>query len=239
MSAKNSGTLDNQWTILSVVESEYSGLIFPVEPIPPVEPISPVEPIRLLKSILSEDSISPEAFSFPEDPISAEARIHPRDPGPRDPGPRDPGPRDPLTGNSTVNTTPSTVTRLSNPEFRILIDTTRPNEYKVEGKVTVEISEEDMEIFSIFTMRLQSTLWGEDSGPNKEDELFSFPATRLKLPGTYTFSAYVHRGTLNEDNTIFDKRDEVYNKFSIVSGNRFLQSPGIEIQSRTEHGYFG
>jgi hypothetical protein len=239
MSQKNSKILGDEWIVPSLVESEYLGLSFPEEPISP-EPFSfPKDPIS------PEEPISPEAFSFPEarisleDPISPEARIRPRDPGPRDPGPRDPRPRDPLTGNLPVNVTPSTVTRLSNPEFRILIDTSRPNEYKVEGTVTVEISEEDMPIFALFPLRLQSTLWGEDSGPNKEDELFSFPAPRITAPGTYNFSAFVHRGTLNEDNTIFDKRDEVYNKFSIVSGSRFLQSPGIHIQSRTEHGYFG
>jgi hypothetical protein len=276
MRQRNSEILGDEWIALSLVESEYSGSIFPEDPIFPRDPIFPVDS-RLEDSIGPADPIDPIGPGGPVDPIDPIGPGGPVDPiGPGDPidpgdlidpgdpinpgdpigsgNPINPGdpigsgnpinPGDPIgsgnpTGSDPLTGTPSTVTRLSNPEFRILIDTTRPNEYKVEGKVTVEISEDDMDVFNTFNIRLQSTLWGEDSGWNEEDDLFSFPSTRLKLPGTYTFSAYVHRGTLNEDNTMFDKRDEVYNKFSIVSGTPFLQSPGIEIQSRTEHGYFG
>jgi hypothetical protein len=252
MSAKNSEISGDEWIVPSLVESEYVGLIFPEEPISPEDldprlnpqpdPISPEYPIPPEGLDPQPEPIPPEGLdprlSPQPDPISPEYRIpqESRIPPGGSPPRRDP---DPITGNPPVNGTPSTVTRLSNPEFRILIDTTRPNEYKVEGTVTVEISEEDLPLFTLFPLRLQSTLWGEDSGANEEDELFSFTAQRITAPGTYNFSAFVHRGTLNEDNTIFDRRDEVYNKFSIVSGSRFLQSPNIHIQSRTEHGYFG
>jgi len=218
MSPKNPKILGDEWIVPSLAESEYLGLISPEEPISPEYPIPP------------DGFAPPEDPISPEDPIPPEFRRPPRDFNP---------PRDPLTGNPPVNGTPSTVTRLSNPQFRILIDTTRPNEYKVEGTVTVEISQDELPIFALFPMRLQSTLWGEDSGWNNDDNLFSFPAQRITAPGIYNFSAFVHRGTLNEDNTIFDRRDEVYNKFSIVSGNSFLPSPNIHIQSRTEHGNFG
>lgn len=247
MRQRNSEILGDEWITLSLVESEHSGSIFPedaifpanrrledsigpgdpgdpIDPGDPGDPIDPGDPGNPIDDFRLEDSIDPV------DRIHSGDRIRPRDPGLI---------RDPLTGNPPVNVTPSTVTRLSNPEFRILIDTTRPNEYKVEGRVTVEISQDELQIFAIFPMRLQSTLWGEDSGWNEDDNLFSFTAPRITAPGIYNFSAFVHRGTLNEDNTIFDKRDEVYNKFSIVSGNSFLPSPNIHSRSRTEHGYFG
>jgi hypothetical protein len=137
-------------------------------------------------------------------------------------------------------------TGLYNAQFTI--DTRHKKHYRVTGSVTVEISEEHMDILTVYPIFLKSTLWGEDSGPDDweedsgpDDKLFSFPAQRITAPGIYRFSAIVPRRTLDEDKSFrFPKlgRDEVYNEFSIVSESS-LSFPSINLNSSTKHGYFG
>jgi hypothetical protein len=170
MSAKNSGILDNQWTVLSVVEPEYSGLIFPEEPIPPVKPIPPEEPIPPVKILDNQwATVSPvesayEGLIFPEEPITPLGSIFPVGStfgvGPisidimppiefinpvnwvpyADPIP----PKDPLTGivnNPTVNTPPpKKVTSLHNAQLDINLSTGIPDHARVTATVRVELS---------------------------------------------------------------------------------------------------
>lgn len=131
--------------------------------------------------------------------------------------------------------------RLSNPTFQIDILTGMPNDYQVTGTVNVELDQFETNLVNLLGLPLyiESNLWGEDSGPNKEDHLFSFTTQRITAPGTYRFSAIIPRGVLNEDNTIFDKRDEVYNTFSMVSGSNLFGINVQPINSPTITGTFG
>jgi hypothetical protein len=130
---------------------------------------------------------------------------------------------------------------LSNPTFQIDILTGMPNDYRVTGSVKVELS--PFETFLVnagLPLKLQSTLWGDDGGFNgADDNLFSFSTQNITAPGTYTFSAIVRRGVLNEDDSLFDKRDEVYNRFSLVSGSNLFPINVSPINSPTITGTFG
>lgn len=113
---------------------------------------------------------------------------------------------------------------LSNPTFEIDILTGLPNDYQVRGTVNVELT--PFETFLVnagLPLNLQSNLWGDDGGLNgRDDHLFSFTTQSITAPGTYSFSAIVPRGVLNEDSSFFDNRDEVYNRFSMISGSNLF-----------------
>src|SRR4028119_490707 len=116
---------------------------------------------------------------------------------------------------------------LSNPLFEVDILTGMPHHYVVEGSVNVELSPfETWLVSNGLPLILQSNLFGEDSGSNREDNLFAFSQQNITAPGTYTFSAVIPRGVLNEDNTVFDSRDEVYQMFRIVSGTNLFTPAG-------------
>jgi hypothetical protein len=127
---------------------------------------------------------------------------------------------------------------LSRQGLQIDILTGMPDHYRVTATVNVELSQfETFLISNGLPLQLHSTLWGEDSGSNKDDNLFSFSTQTITSPGIYTFTANVHRGVLNEDNTIFDKRDEVYNRFTMVSGTNLFPL-NIGVNSPTVWGSF-
>jgi hypothetical protein len=128
---------------------------------------------------------------------------------------------------------------LSNPTFEIDILTGMPNDYQVKGTVNVEFT--PFETFLInagLPLQLQSQLWGNDGGNGADDDyLFSFTPQNITAPGTYSFSAIVSRGVLDEDNSLFDNRDEVYNRFNLVSGTN-LFPVNIVTRSPEISGYF-
>jgi hypothetical protein len=128
---------------------------------------------------------------------------------------------------------------LSNPNFQVDILTGMPNSYRVTGTVNVQLSQFDRnQIRDGLRLELQSKLWGDDGGlAGADDLLYSFPSRNITAPGTYTFSAIVPRSVLNEDSSIFDNRDEIYNRFSLVSRTN-LNPLNISINSRTITGQF-
>lgn len=110
---------------------------------------------------------------------------------------------------------------LSNPRFQVDILTGMPNDYQVTATVNVELSSfESFLVGNGLGLELRSTLFGDDGGflsGGKDDNLFSFSTRSITAPGTYTFQAIVPRGVLNEDNSLFNKDDEVYSKFTLTS----------------------
>jgi len=138
---------------------------------------------------------------------------------------------------------------LSNPTFEIDILTGMPNDYRVRGTVNVELSPFEMFLVnSGLPLQLQSNLWGNDSAfydgdASKPDhQLFSFTSQNITAPGSYTFDAIVPRGVLDEDRlriffTNIPLRDEVYNKFSLVSGTNLFPL-NISTNSPTITGLF-
>ena len=131
---------------------------------------------------------------------------------------------------------------LSSPTFQVDILTGMPNDYQVTGTVNVELS--PFETFLVnagLPLHLQSNIWGEDGGffgGGGDDFLFSFTTQNITAPGTYSFSAIVPRGVLNEDDSLFNRGDEVYSKFSLVSGTN-LFPVNIETNSPIITGRFG
>lgn len=138
---------------------------------------------------------------------------------------------------------------LSSPTFQIDILTGMPNDYRVRGTVNVELTPFDMSLINMgLPLQLQSNLWGDDESSEarsgndppiggwgyissmtggedgKDDLLFSFTTQSITAPGTYTFEATVPRKVLNEDASLWagNNRDEVYNKFSLVSGSNLF-----------------
>lgn len=128
---------------------------------------------------------------------------------------------------------------LSNPTFEVDILTGMPNSYVVKGTVNVELT--PFETFLVnagLPLQLKSDLWGNDGGLNgKDDLLFSLAPQSITTPGTYSFNTTVPRGVLNEDNSLFDKRDEVYTRFNLVSGSN-LFPVNIVARSSDIQGYF-
>jgi len=114
---------------------------------------------------------------------------------------------------------------LSNPRFEVDILTGMPNDYRVISTVNIDFT--PFEAFLVnagLPLQLQSHIWAYDQGlaDSTDDLLFSFPTQSITAPGTYTFTATVPRSLLNEDNTFYDKSDELYSKFSLVSGSNFF-----------------
>jgi hypothetical protein len=114
-----------------------------------------------------------------------------------------------------------------------------PNDYQVSGTVNVELT--PFETFLVnagLPLQLQSNLWGDDGGFNGADDfLFSFTTQNITAPGTYAFNAIIPRGVLNEDSSIFDNTDEVYNRFSLVSGTNLFPL-NVAMNSPTITGRF-
>jgi hypothetical protein len=113
---------------------------------------------------------------------------------------------------------------LSNPNFQVDILTGMPDNYQVTGTVNVELSPFEAYLVNVgLPLQLQSDIWGEDAGFNgTDDHLFSFTSQSITGPGTYTFSAIIPRGVLNEDSSWFDNRDELYDRFTLTSGSNFF-----------------
>jgi hypothetical protein len=127
---------------------------------------------------------------------------------------------------------------LSNPTFQVDILTGSPN-VTVTGTVNVVLDQfETFLINAGLPLRLESELWGNDGGLNGADDyLFTLPSQNITKAGTYTFSATIPKGILNEDNSWFDQRDEVYNKFRMVSGSNVFPV-NVVAKSPDIHGYF-
>lgn len=128
---------------------------------------------------------------------------------------------------------------LSGASLQIDILTGMPDHYRVTATVNVEFT--PFEAFLVnagLPLQMYSNLWGEDSGSNRDDDLFSFPTQSITTPGTHTFSATVHRGVLDEDHSrFFNERDEVYNRFHLVSGTNLFPL-SIAVNSPTIWGSF-
>jgi len=110
---------------------------------------------------------------------------------------------------------------LSGAALQIDILTGMPDHYRVTATVNVELDPFDRFLINGgLPLNLYSNLWGEDSGSNRDDDLFGFPTQTITTSGTHTFSAIVHRGVLDEDHSrLFNERDEVYNRFHLLSGS--------------------
>jgi hypothetical protein len=73
--------------------------------------------------------------------------------------------------------------------------------------------------------RLRCELWGSDSGLNgADDKVFIYPDVRLYPDATISaleegsFSAVLNKGAqLNEDNSFFDDKDEIYAKMILTN----------------------
>ena len=127
---------------------------------------------------------------------------------------------------------------LSNPTFQVDILTGSPN-VKVTGTVNVVLSQFETSLIQLgLPLKLQSELWGNDGGFNGADDyLFTLPTQNITGSGTYTFTATIAKGILNEDNSWLDKRDEVYNRFRMVSESNFFPV-NVVANSLDVQGYF-
>lgn len=94
---------------------------------------------------------------------------------------------------------------------------------KVEVKCQLKFS--PFEMFSMshgVRFRLECKLWGADAWPNPDDSLYSF--TRKMYPDTtpsatenVIFTATIPSSVLNEDDSIFDRTDEVYAALTLTN----------------------
>lgn len=127
---------------------------------------------------------------------------------------------------------------LSNPTFQVDILTGSPN-VRVTGTVNVVLSQfETFLVQSGLPLQLQSQLWGDDSGFNGADDyLYTLPSQNIAGAGIYKFSATIPKGTLNEDKSFFDNKDEVYSRFRMVSGTNIFPID-VVAKSPNIQGYF-
>jgi len=114
---------------------------------------------------------------------------------------------------------------LSNPTLEI--DRLTGETYRVTAKVNVQFTPTELYWMNpsrgraVVPVELKSNLWGDDDVDlilGQDDNLFSFPTRKITRSATYTFSAVVAGSVLDEDPGFFTP-DEIYNKFSLVSGN--------------------
>lgn len=116
---------------------------------------------------------------------------------------------------------------LSRPNFTIrpLIDPLTGNSYQSEVTtlVDVELTPSDMALIqSGRPLTLESSFWGDDGQFNGGDDfLFSFTPQNITQSRTYTFSQVVYSSVFNEDNSLFDDWDEIYNNFTVKSTTQF------------------
>lgn len=141
-----------------------------------------------------EDSIAPQKIDF--DPLSGTSRIW--------------GGPWPGTNNG------SQVTALKDARLNIGTDLWYWNRKYVTATVKVELSSSDINNGGL---RLQSSLWGIDNTifDRRDDNILYFPDQYISQSGTYTFSAVVSSGQLDEDRWWFDQRDEIQASISLVS----------------------
>jgi hypothetical protein len=128
---------------------------------------------------------------------------------------------------------------LSNPRFEVDVLTGMPNDYRVIATVNVELTQfETFLVNAGLPLELQSNIFADDGPSSRDDLLFPFTTQNITAPGTYSFSAIIPRGLLNEDDTAFNRVDEVYSKFSLISGTN-LFPVNIETDSPIITGQFG
>ena len=90
----------------------------------------------------------------------------------------------------------------------------------VRADVTCQIRFDQLELFLMqngLRFRLDCKLWGSDSILNPDDDLFtyprkSFPDGTPSLVENVSFSAVMRSSTLNEDDYIGNREDEIYGK---------------------------
>jgi len=121
---------------------------------------------------------------------------------------------------------------ISNP--RLAIQENLPGG-KVKVDVTCRVSFTPFELFVMqhgVRFKLDCRLWGAD-WPDGDDPLYSF--TRKLFPDAtpaatelVTFTATISSGTLNEDDYIFNRDDEVYAALTLTN----LES-GVKVTSKT------
>ena len=124
---------------------------------------------------------------------------------------------------------------LCNPTLSIdLFTNSEPN-----VSVTVDVKLTSFETFLIENevgFQLRAKLVRDDGGCNGGDnDLFLFPTQNIISAGTCTFQSTVSYSTLNEDNGLFNKGDEIFANFSLTSTeeifplNVSISSPTIEV----------
>ena len=147
-------------------------------------------------AIDSEDSIAPQKIDF--DPLIGTSRIW--------------GGPWPGTNNG------SQVSALKDARLNIGTDLWYWNRKYVTATVKVELSSSDINSGGL---RLQSSLWGIDNTifDRRDDNILYFPDQYISQSGTYTFSAVVGSGQLDEDRWWFDQRDEIQASISLVSNS--------------------
>ena len=133
---------------------------------------------------------------------------------------------------------------LSRPTLKIDV-LTGERSHRVTATVNVQLTRAEEALINPgggrpgIPVNLKSNLWGDDGGlTGADDNLFLFPLQRITRSGTYTFTANVSRSVLNEDSGLFND-DEIYNRFSLVSGSSIFPINAIAINSPTIKGQFG
>jgi len=134
---------------------------------------------------------------------------------------------------------------LSRPTLKIDVLTGTPN-HRVTATVNVQLTKEEDALINPgrgktgIPVNLKSNLWGDDGGLNgADDNLFLFPLQKITRSGTYTFTANVPRKVLNEDSSFWNNDDEIYSRFSLVSGSNLFPITAIAINSPVIKGQFG
>ncbi len=242
MSQQNLEILGEEWIALSPVESKYSGLTLREDAIAAKDSIAAKDylvPVDFIGSedfidsenfIDSKDSLAvkdylgseylifPEDLTFQEDSIAPEYAIDSEEsiaPQKID--------FDPLIGTPRIWGGPwpgtnngSQVSALKDARLNIGTDLWYWNRKYVTATVKVELSSSDINSGGL---RLQSSVWGIDNTfyDRRDDLLFYFPDQYISQSGTYTFSAVVGSGKLDEDRWWFDQRDEIQASISLVS----------------------
>ena len=127
---------------------------------------------------------------------------------------------------------------LSDPKLSIdLLTGSEPN-----VTVTVTVGLTPFESFFLsngLSLQLVSKLVGDDRGISggRDDDLFFFPTQNVTRAGIYTFQSIVSSGTLNEDNSIFNRGDEIFANFNLRSTEQIFPL-NVSINSPTIEGSF-
>jgi hypothetical protein len=191
----------------SLVESEYPKLILPQYSIAPVD------------SIFPEGSITPIDSLFPVNSMDSEGSIDPQKID-----------FDSLTGMAN-NPTRKAMGYIYNGDV-VLKDTTLKIDpflslgetwFRLTATIKVELNTPIPTplINGPGNLTLQSTVWGIDGVGldlfNHNDHLFDFPDQQITQAGYYTFQQDFPKGALNEDDSWFDRKDEIGVKISLVN----------------------
>jgi len=244
MSRNNSEILGEEQIAQSLLEPEYPGLILPVGSIASVDSSDSEDLIFQENPIFPEYSIDSEDIIFPEYSIDSEDIIFPEYSMVREDSIDSEDlifqedsiasqkiDIDPLTGMARKWGGPwggpwgghfpnhgSQVTALKDARLNIGTDLWYWNRKYVTATVKVELSSSDINSGGL---RLQSSLWGIDNTifDRRDDNILYFPDQYISQSGTYTFSAVVGSGKLDEDRWWFDHRDEIQASISLVSNS--------------------